>query len=174
MNVRGSRRRRRSDQTERNAAAFEARYLDYQYIFVEFLLDHLIDVGRAFKGDFQAMLVLAVIGQTRLHAMRTAAENGYGLQFVAPENESSNASRISDLTGIPRQTVRRKLASLAQLGWIQRNADGSYRLVSSGGETLARRDLSETDRRAINRVAQLFTDLERLIEDHETLITKSQ
>jgi DNA-binding MarR family transcriptional regulator len=155
-------------------STFETHYLNYQYIFVQFLIDHLTDVGRAFKGDYQAMLVLAVIGQARLQATKTALQKGADLQLLTPEKESSNASRISDVTGIPRQTVRRKLADLAERGWIERNADGSYRLQYSEGQSNARRELSEIDRRAIARVARLFKDLEDLVKRHDTLIEKSR
>ncbi len=42
---------------------FEQHYREYQYCFVEFLTEHLADVSRAFDGDLQEMLVLAVIGR---------------------------------------------------------------------------------------------------------------
>ena len=99
------------------AAAFEASYVDYQYIFVQFLIEHLCDVGAAFKGDYQSMLVLAVIGQTRLHAVRSQRD---GLND-ATDNvfaESCNATSISEIAGIPRQTVRRKLADLVDRGMV--------------------------------------------------------
>ncbi|HBS50037.1 MAG TPA: hypothetical protein DEA05_08100 [Rhodobacteraceae bacterium] len=130
--------RRRSQRADAVAAAFEAGHLDYQYVFVEFLIDHFVDVGRAFKGDCQAMLVLAVLGQARLHAVRAAAGQDAGAQSPEAAVGSPNASRIADITGIPRQTVRRKLAMLADRGWIARDATGAYCLVSIDGEAAAR------------------------------------
>jgi hypothetical protein len=41
------------------AAALDGQYVVYQYTFVEFFIDHLVDVSRAFRGDLQEMLVLA-------------------------------------------------------------------------------------------------------------------
>ncbi|MGF1503169.1 MAG: helix-turn-helix domain-containing protein [Paracoccaceae bacterium] len=165
---------RRSHRADAIAAAFETCYLDYQYIFVEFLIDHLVDAGGAFKGDSQAMLVLAVLGQARLGAVRAASPADDAPPDVSPAAESTNASRIADITGIPRQTVRRKLEALAERGWIERDAEGAYRLVSTDGRSAARRDLSDTDRRAMQRVARLVADLESVIERHETLIGKSR
>ncbi|MCC3246073.1 helix-turn-helix domain-containing protein [Methylocystis sp. WRRC1] len=59
------------------------------------------------------MLVLAVIAQAFLRA----DEIGF-------ENAPTNASRISECTGIPRQTVRRKIQSLEERGWVHRSEGG--------------------------------------------------
>jgi DNA-binding MarR family transcriptional regulator len=145
------------------AAALDEQYIVYQYRFVEFFIDHLTDVSRAFRGDLQAMLVLALIGQSWINAVRAAQAEGIEPADLPPERTSTSASRIADVTGIPRQTVRRKLAALEERGWIWRNEDGSCRLAHADGQTAARRDLSDTDRRALRRVARLFTDLEALV-----------
>ena len=165
---------KRSHQIDGITAAFNAHFLDYQYIFVEFLIGHMVDAVSAFDGDYQEMLVLAVLGQARLGAVRAAANTDLMVPDVEAAAESTNASRIADITKIPRQTVRRKLASLEARGWIERDDTGAYRLVSSGGQSTARRDLAETDRRAIDRVARLVADLQTVIEKHERLIAKSR
>lgn len=147
------------------AEALDANYLDYQYLFVEFLIEHLVEVGRDFGGDYQSMLVLAVLGQARLASrrkVRSLKEEARRRQL-----DRTNASRIADITGIPRQTVRRKLEILEQRGWIERDASGIYRLVSAAdGEATARAAFHDTDRRALYRVARLVTDLSRLVERH--------
>jgi DNA-binding MarR family transcriptional regulator len=145
------------------AAALDAQYIAYQYCFVEFFIDHLSDVSRAFRGDMQAMLVLALIGQSWINAVRAAQAEGIEPVDMPPGRISTSASSIADITGIPRQTVRRKLAILEERGWILRNPDGSCRLAHTDGQTAARRDLSDIDRRALRRVARLFTDLEALV-----------
>ena len=149
---------------EQVAAAFRADYRAYQYRFVEFFIEHLSDVSRAFRGDVQAVLVLALIGQAWLNAARAAVEAGTAPEDMPTARTSTSASRIADVTGIPRQTVRRKLAALEARGWIVRNDDGTVRLVSAGGETVAKRDLADIDRRALQRVARLFAELEALVE----------
>ncbi len=150
------------------AAALDGQYVVYQYTFVEFFIDHLVDVSRAFRGDLQEMLVLAVIGQSWINAVRTARADGIEAADLPPERTSTSATRIADVTGIPRQTVRRKLAALDQRGWILRNEDGSCRLAHTDGQTAAKRDLSDIDRRALRRVARLFADLEALVAAQES------
>jgi DNA-binding MarR family transcriptional regulator len=146
---------RRIDEVE---AAFLGQYPAYQYNLVEFITTHLVDVSRQFGGDLQQMLLMAVIGQVHIHRMLTQPE----AQDAAIEPASISASRLADVTGIPRQTVRRKLASLAARGWIEQNGSAAWRLKVVDGDAPARRDLADIDRRAIRRMAGLFANLEAL------------
>jgi len=156
------------------AAAFDAHYLDYQYIFVEFLIGHMTDAVRAFEGDYLEMLVLAVLGQSRLAAVRKSLSPDMSVLDVEAAAESTNASRIADITGIPRQTVRRKLATLVARGWVVRDAAGAYRIASVEGVSHVRRELSEPDRRAMYRIARLFVDLGEIVERQKKNIEKSR
>ncbi len=137
--------------------AFEKRYLMYQYHIVEFLTEHLADVSSAFGGDLQEMLVLAIIGQKHLRA---------SMNEPAAETTIS-ASRIADVTGIPRQTVRRKLKSLEARGWIAQTPDSAYRLVIRDGTADARKDLNSLDQRSIERAARLHVNLARILASPE-------
>jgi hypothetical protein len=124
----------------------EYRFL--QYHFVEFLVEHLTDVSRAFEGDLQEMLVLAILGQVFIHA------DEQGL-----DNLPISASRIADVTGIPRQTVRRKLLSLQRRGWAYQGEDGGWRLITQRREAAAREDLCELDKRGTERLLKLVRTL---------------
>lgn len=143
---------------------FRANYLAYQYTFVEFFTEHLSDCARAFDGDLQEMLVLAIIGQMHLKA-RLDAQDGPGRRRAAKQISAQiTASRIADAAGIPRETVRRKLGKLAKRGWIEQDALGPWRLVEKSGATRARQDLSDIDRRALARVASLHFRLQSLLK----------
>lgn len=146
--------------------AFEANYPLYQYRFVEFFIEHLSDISRTFRGDLQAMMLLALVGQVQIRAMHTAGKTGHDPRSLPPERLSITASRLSDVSGIPRETVRRKLDGLERRGWLVRNPEGAWRLAIADGEAAARRDLSDLDRRALERVALLFRDLESLVLAH--------
>lgn len=139
---------------------FGESYPTYQYAFVDFIVEHLTDLSRSFEGDFQQVMLLAILGQRRLKAMSMAERPGRG---PAPSTAVS-ASRLADVTGIPRETVRRKLATLKDRGWIEQEPDGSWSLISdtSGEDMPARRDLAELDARGRMRVARLVAVLELL------------
>lgn len=145
---------------------FLSDYRAYQYCFVEFFIEHLTDISRVFRGDLQAMIILALVGQVQMRAMRSAAQAGIDPHGLPPERLSINASRVADVSGIPRETVRRKLDWLVERGWLVRNEDSSFRLLVDRGEAPARRDLSDLDKRAVERVARLFRDLENILSSH--------
>lgn len=140
-------------------AAFDARYPAYQYCMVEFLTEHLADVSRTFEGDLQEALVLAVIGQMYLRAHMAQAQS----HPAAALDASISASRIADVTGIPRQTVRRKLQALEARGWIERTSTAAFRLVVRDGSSNAREDLDGLDRRGVDRAARLFCGLQKVL-----------
>jgi DNA-binding transcriptional ArsR family regulator len=147
----------------------EKRYPATQYAFVEFLVAHLADVSKTFGGDLQKALVLAVIGQVYLHALRRSGlepeEFAAALADGASPTPYVTASRLADVTGIPRETVRRKLALLEAAGWITKLPEGSWSLAlgPEKGIAVARADLQALDWRGIQRIAGLYADLEGLV-----------
>jgi DNA-binding transcriptional ArsR family regulator len=158
----------RADRARQVEAAFAGNYFDFQYGFVDFFVDHLADLSREFGGDLQAMMVLAVVGQARIRTVREATEAGPDTVQPAAAPSGVTASRLADITGVPRQTVRRKLAALADKGWVKQLPDGSWSIAGGDGARSLRDSLAEVDRRAIARVARLFTDLERVVDADRT------
>lgn len=146
------------------AECFEQSYLSYQYRFVEFFLEHLNDVSRVFGGDLQQVLVLGHVGQMRLHAMKRTVAAGRDPVDIDPSETVVSASSIADAAGIPRQTVRRKLALLKSKGWVEQTEGGGWYLIidRESSESPAKQDLFDVDQRARLRVARLVADLEKI------------
>lgn len=145
-------------------ARFRADYPAYQYHFVEFFTGHLADCSRAFGGDLQEMLVIAIIGQMHLKAHLDGQNASAGVNRPKPRPPQITASRIADASGIPRETVRRKLAKLADRGWVKKETAGSWSLVMTDKVAKARDGLSDLDSRAITRVAGLHARLHTLLK----------
>lgn len=145
-------------------ARFRADYPTYQYYFVEFFTEHLSDCARAFDGDLQEMLVIAIIGQMHLKAHLDGQNASAGVNRPKPRPPQITASRIADASGIPRETVRRKLAKLADRGWVQKETAGAWSLVMTESTAKARDSLSDLDSRAITRVAGLHARLHTLLK----------
>lgn len=142
-------------------AAFGKNYTAAQYHFVQFIADHLADCSRVFGGDLQLPLVLAIIGQSYLNALiREGAP--WPPSTPAETDTAINASRIADVTGIPRETVRRKLALLEERGWIEQTASQSWKLVVSGQKSKVYGDLAALDARGIARAARFLAALRQL------------
>jgi hypothetical protein len=145
------------------ATFYERHYISAQYAWVRCISDHLADCSRVFGGDLQAMTLLAIIGQVALAKLIQTGVVGpaeFDDPFVA---EATNASRLADVTGIPRQTVRRKLAKLQALGWVEQDENAGWRLAQGGaGQAQARLDLAGLENRSIARIGRLIADFDRL------------
>jgi DNA-binding IclR family transcriptional regulator len=76
------------------------------------------------------MLVLCVVGDRTL-----SAKNGPD-KPQAPK-EPVNLQFIADHSGIPRETVRRKLQDLMALGWVQKDERGNFAATRKAATDLA-------------------------------------
>jgi hypothetical protein len=98
----------------------------------------LVTLRRQFGGDLDRMLVLAVIGSRTLSRGRIDGMcydrfmDGERSDEAAPINLQS----IADYSGIPRETVRRKLHDLERLGWITRQDKGYLVATARAAEDL--------------------------------------
>jgi hypothetical protein len=146
---------------DRIRASLDARYFEAQYLWVQMLSEHLADCSRAFKGDLQAMVVLAIIGQATLFRL---VQRGHRVDDPDPvlDGIAITASALSEVLGIPRETVRRKLEWLGQQGWIEKNPDASWQIAVTGNEATARRHLLELDQRGMDRLASLVARIDAL------------
>lgn len=95
---------------------------------VETLTRFLIHCRRHFNGDLDLFLVLAVIGDRSFASGVVSLEMDYRT-FSDPDRERTppqpiNSLSISSFSGIPRETVRRKVQDLIDRGWVQRDENG--------------------------------------------------
>ncbi|MEE4315808.1 MAG: hypothetical protein V2I74_02385, partial [Erythrobacter sp.] len=80
------------------------------------------------------IVVLAVIGQSAQRLIRPNSTYDQALQSEGrplPGNAITNVQSITDSTGIPRESVRRKVNELIAAGWVERLEDGSLRIVGT-------------------------------------------
>jgi predicted transcriptional regulator len=144
--------------------SFQQDFVQYQYEFIECLLPHLADLSRSFGGDLHLPILPGAIGQVRLKEIRAAPRDGRGIDAIDPEASTITASRLADVSGIPRETVRRKLAVLKTAGWIDQTQGGAWFLVVEPDDpySRARRDLADVDHRSMMRVANFIAGREAL------------
>ncbi len=94
---------------------------------------------RLFDGDLPLALVLGEIGLYHFAGDLAGANLNPGTQplldallrdrVLVASPDPANASILSRATGIPRETVRRKIAGLLQRGWIAEMPSGGYRVT---------------------------------------------
>ena len=120
----------------------------------------LIECRRHFDGDLDLFLVLAVIGDRTFSANNAPNDLTYD-QFATSgaglvEAERINQQSIADFSGIPRETVRRKIAQLLDKGWIERMPNGSYMATPKARVELA--PLTETSLRYLVSMSKAMND----------------
>lgn len=120
--------------------------------FMEWIGAHLSDCSRVFNGDLNEMMVLSVIGQVfvRHYGYRTAQ-----IYELDGEELTVSAARISEITSIPRETVRRKLLSLMARGWLEQAENGRWKMVMDGDVSVAAKDLAALQTRSLTRLMNL-------------------
>jgi hypothetical protein len=136
-------------------------YAAIQYHYVQFLAEHLTDCRKALGGDFDNLMVLAVLGQRFLGAYQDLAPGD------VPDDALvwMSALRIADVTGIPRESVRRKLGQLQARGWVENNRSRGWRLAGGRNSTRARMDLTQLDERGIDRLARMIAAIQPFLPD---------
>ena len=133
-------------------------YIPAQYAFVQFFSEHLVDCSRTFNGDLAQVLVLAILGQRTLEAEYSRAPDS----SEPTESMWMSASRLSEVSGLPRETVRRKLSILVDRGWVVRDTKGGFAIASDGVNAKARHDLADIDARQTERMARLYLRLDKI------------
>jgi hypothetical protein len=109
-------------------------------IHVEQFCDLLVSLRRCFGGDLELMLVLAVIGSRTMGQRRThrlSYDEFLTLDRSQSEPGPINLQSIADFSGIPRETVRRKVQALQRAGWVLKRDDGYLIATAQAATDLA-------------------------------------
>ena len=122
---------------------------------VEGMIALLSELRQAFDGDLDSTLILAVIGAALLPKDELPISFSYSellkqrdIDFRKPLNTFS----ISQVTGIPRETVRRKLATMEAKLWVERDEFGHWKMGQRGAEDL--RPMTEISMKYISSIAE--------------------
>jgi hypothetical protein len=125
------------------------RHFEVTYVLGRFFTEHLIRVYKAFDGDLTAAIVLGTIGQYNYRryydeigkdapeGWQSLIARGAHLDYARP----CNAMSVSQSTGIPRETVRRKIRQLIARGWLRREGPDELFVTSEPSRHFAEFDL---------------------------------
>ncbi len=130
----------------RNAAILLARY-------------QIRSLRRLFEEFERDILLPILLGEIALHNIGALEHDDESDRLTADETEGEsdeahmsrlrpcNAYSIAAATGLPRETVRRKIGRLVELGWIRKQQNGHLYLTPQAlkhfGSLLCSRDLPE-------------------------------
>ena len=102
-----------------------------------------------FERDILLPLLLGEIALHNIGALENSGEANVSIDGdrFAAVMRPCNAYSIAAATGLPRETVRRKIVRLVELGWITRRGNGhlflTQRAIEHFGGLLGSRDLPE-------------------------------
>ncbi len=107
---------------------------------VDALCELLIVLRQQFFGDLDLMLILAIIGSRALPARQTS--NKTYAEFISDNTKDRadqpiNIQSIAECSGIARETVRRKVHKLEDLGFIARDPSGMLTVTDKAINQLA-------------------------------------
>ncbi len=107
---------------------------------VDALCELLIVLRQQFFGDLDLMLILAIIGSRALPARQTS--NMTYAEFISDNakdraDQPINIQSIAECSGIARETVRRKVHKLEELGFIARDPSGMLTVTDKAINQLA-------------------------------------
>lgn len=99
---------------------------EVSYLIGSFMADQLVRVYQRFDGDLLAAVVLATVASHNLkrYYEEVARHSPEGFNALVEANahvekmRHCNANSVSDATGIPRETVRRKVHALVDKGYL--------------------------------------------------------
>jgi hypothetical protein len=147
--------------------ALRENHYDVTYLLGRFMTEHLVRLYEAFDGDLTAAIVLGTIGQYNYRRYFDQLDAGAGerLSTLAEEDRHlpharpCNAMSVSQSTGIPRETVRRKIRKLLDKGWLRQI--GPDKLVIT---RLPGRHFAAFDRDTMERFASTAESIRRVVE----------
>lgn len=148
-------------------AAYSRQQVKIAILMGRFFVGHIIDLYRAFDGDILLAVVLGEIGHHNVarwtdSTSKRARHRASGSSGEAePELIPCNALSLSQSTGIPRETIRRKINALVKRGWLRRNARGEVFVTPAAGEHFG----PDFNRATLLRPLQLTEHVRDLIEE---------
>lgn len=103
-----------------------------------FFLRYLTDIYQAFEGDLAAAIILGEISHhNTMHLF--SPERDANAELLRLQNDPAmwsgmtgcNAYSISCVTGIPRETVRRKITAMKKRGWLEDSPEQGLRITQA-------------------------------------------
>jgi hypothetical protein len=118
-------------------------------IMAHFFLRYLNHLYREFEGDLVLPIVLGEIAHHNIFRFYSRKGRSVEVNEQSMTNsdrmkhlEPTNAFSISQATGIPRETVRRKIDKLEKKGWVFKNEEGGL-LISDTVSAHFTKDLNK-------------------------------
>jgi predicted transcriptional regulator len=165
------RRKRRDEADETHPSVFDQEQYEKHksavaIIMGHFFLRHLNLLYREFEGDLILPVVLGEIAHHNIFRFYSCKGDSIEVheQLVTyPERmrhlAPTNAFSISHATGIPRETVRRKIEKLEKKGWVVKNKKGDVLMT----ETVSEHFTKDFNKKLLSELLGTTESIKRLL-----------
>ena len=128
--------------------------------FLSFQIEYLTGFKKRFFGDYETLSIWAMIVYNQNLYFNKKLNNTpneiikekyFKMMILLEESLGLNAMTISDLTGIPRPTVLRKLNKLIKAKWISKDKNSLYKMAPNEKNY---KDLNEMRLENINKISE--------------------
>lgn len=112
-----------------------------QGVWVEGFLTLLVELRRVFGNDIDKVIILSAIGQqflTDSNLRPFSRADAEQADFASAPRRTTNIDALARATGIPRESVRRKVNELVAAGLVERPAQGGLRIGHGAAARLER------------------------------------
>jgi hypothetical protein len=151
-----------TDATDGLEAGFTRAFGLVAFVMNRHLVDHMVRSSRSFGIDYQTMVLWAVLShQNCAHLYPPGALPS---EVLSDDGTARNRNEgmlrpvrlrhLSEMTGVPRETARRKLAALRRAGWITATPLG-WVIVPESIDADVRRFTLESTRRFLTAAAEV-------------------
>jgi DNA-binding transcriptional ArsR family regulator len=135
-------------------------YVTFQHEFIEFLVAQLIDFRKVFEGDLDELLIYIFISRYHLREERGRKFDPDGDSYPSAP---PTLSRIAEMTGIPRETVRRKLLALQTRGLLEKADQDKWQVTVRDDQPIIRREYEQFWAREMRRLVKLVRALKPFV-----------
>ena len=135
-----------------------------------FFLKYLTDIYQAFEGDLAMTIILGEISHHNTARLFSPQHEANEPMLRIQDDpalwlgmEGCNAYSISCATGIPRETVRRKVNELKKKGWIEDDPGHGLRITKACADHFG----ADYSLRFLNGLLRASRNIEALLADNE-------
>ncbi|MFZ6799633.1 DeoR family transcriptional regulator [Undibacterium sp. Di24W] len=144
---------------------FESAFGKVSFTVNRFILEHMCRITRELDMDLESVHIWGILANLNvLHLMAPGKNFDFRDTTEANHAYEFRPVRLSDMaqiTGIPRETIRRKLNQLEESGKVERTADGLWTIKATGVDEHVKAFTKET----VIRYLRVAKEIENLLMD---------
>lgn len=155
------------------ADLFEARFPPAQSVWVEGFLTLLVELRRVFGNDLDKVMILSMVGQQMLRdpgMPPLSHSEAQTAPFKTWPGKSTNIDALARASGIPRESVRRKVNELIADNLVARSDQGT--LVVSPGASARLAASTGISIRMLDRTVSAY--LSMLVDDGTITLARNE